>query len=481
MSREAKVGLFVSIGLILLFLLSTQVNRFQGFGKKGYEVTAFLDDASGLEEHAVVKMKGVKVGYVKRIALADGKVALTLFLFDRVKIPSDSAVTLAKESMLGSKYVNIVPGKTTRYLMSEGKITKQVHIPSFEEMGAQVAYAAEEIKAFVHELRETLDETNRKRLQETFANLEALTRDLREVTSANKARISDLIAHIDEAAQKFGDMSAKFSQSADTINGELPDLMAKLRVTLDRYKSVGEKLDRHIPVLAERYEKVGKNLNDILEENRQPLNKALTSFNDFFTDGRHIMSKLGTYIDSVTQTKLILGMDGFYMADDGNFKGGLHIDYMPYYTRHYMVDILSAPDYTERSVDGSFPGDEEHQKGKWRVSAQIGKRYRDFMIRGGIIENTAGAGLDWYMMHNKLKLSLEAFDFNAVNDIRGDNIHMRTMARYRFYKHINAYVGYDNFLNSEADNIFFGLGIRFEDDRMKYLLGAGASAAGSAK
>ncbi len=58
--------------------------------------------------------------------------------------------------------------------------------------------------------------------------------------------------------------------------------------------------------------------------------------------------------------------------------------------------------------------------------------------------------------------------------------HMRAMARYRFFKHLNAYAGADNFLNSKAFNVLFGLGINFEDDRIKYLLGSGAAAGASA-
>jgi phospholipid/cholesterol/gamma-HCH transport system substrate-binding protein len=146
-----------------------------------------------------------------------------------------------------------------------------------------------------------------------------------------------------------------------------------------------------------------------------------------------------------------------------------------------MLDIISAPDYTDTDDAGEYLGDLDHEKGKWYVSAQVGKRYRDFMVRGGLIESTAGGGVDWYVYHDKLKFSLDAYDFNAVNDLRGTNAHLRATVRYRFYKFINAYAGYDNFLNSDASNLFFGLGIRFEDDRMKYLLGAGAGAAGAAR
>ncbi|WP_457596848.1 MlaD family protein [Hydrogenimonas sp.] len=481
MKTEAKVGLFVTIGLLLLFALSTQVNRFQGVGKKGYDIEAVVKDASGLEKHAKVKMKGVEIGYVKKISLDGTNVVLTLFVFQNAKIPVDSEVVLTQESLLGSKYVNIIPGHAHRYLAAGGVIEKEKPTASFDEMGTEVAAAAAELKRFIHELRETLDAQSRGELKKTFANLEALTSDLRQIVSDNKENIDSLVVHIDEAARKFAMMSEKFSGSADTINAHLPELMTKLQETIDAYKGAGETLEKRLPTLADKFENLEDQLDVVIKENRKPLNNALVSVDRFFTKGQSTMAKLDNYLDAVTQTRLELGMDGFYLANDGNFKGGLHIDYMPYYSRHYMFDIVSSPDYSEKNSNGEYYGDLKHEQGKWYVSAQVGKRYRDFMVRGGIIESTAGGGIDWYAYHDKLKLSLDAYDFNAVNDLRGSNAHLRATVRYRFYRFLNAYAGYDNFLNTDADNIFFGLGIRFEDDRMKYLLGAGAGAVGAAK
>jgi len=481
MKTEAKVGLFVTIGLILLFLLSTQVNKFQGVGKKGYHVEAVINDAGGLEKHAKVKMKGVEVGYVENIELNGTKVVVTLFIYKNAKIPVDSEVVLTQESMLGSKYIDIRPGHAREYLAANGVITKQKPTTSFEEMGTEVAAAAAELKKFIHELRETLDTRSRDELKKTFSNLEVLTRDLREIVSGNKENIDNLVVNINDAAEKFAAMSEKFSGSADTLNAHLPQLMTKLQETIDAYKGAGETLDTRLPTLADKFENLEDQLDTVIRENRQPLNRALVSVDRFFTKGQGTIAKLDNYLDAVTQTRLELGMDGFYLADDGNFKGGLHIDYMPYYSRHYMIDVISAPDYSETNDRGEFPGDLSHESGKWYVSAQVGKRYNDFMVRGGLIESTAGGGIDWYAYHDKLKLSLDGYDFNAVNDLRGSSAHLRATVRYRFYRFLNAYAGYDNFLNSDAANLFFGLGIRFEDDRMKYLLGAGAGAVGAAK
>ncbi len=481
MKTEAKVGLFVALGLLFAFLLTTQVNNFQGVGRKGYKIDAYVQDASGLENHAKVKMRGVEIGYVEGMGLADKSVRLRLFIDQGVKIPSDSAVKLEQASMLGGKYVSIIPGQSENYLANSGALKRSLYTASLEQMGSEVASAAAELKQFIHELRQTLNEQSREQLRHTFANLEQLTKDLKEVVAKNRENLTRMVENINGAAVKFGKMSEKFAQSADTINADLPGLMAKLEETIDAYKGAGKTLDRRLPTLADKFESLEDDLDAVVQENRKPLNKALLSVNNFFTSGEKTMYKINRYLDAVTQSKLELGMDAFYMANDNDYRGSLHVDYMPYYTRHYMLDVVSTPNYGEQLDDGTYLGELDHEENDWYVSAQVGKRYRDFMIRGGLIENTAGGGIDYYWNHDRWKLSLDAFDFNAVNDLRGTNAHLRATLRYRFYKYLNAYVGYDNFLNSSADNLFFGLGIRFEDERMKYLLGAGAGAAGALK
>ncbi|WP_456485562.1 MlaD family protein [Hydrogenimonas sp.] len=481
MKTEAKVGLFVAIGLVLLFLLSTQVNRFQGVGKKGYDVQAVVSDASGLERHAKVKMKGVEIGYVKDISLSGTKVVLTLFVYKNAKIPSDSQVVLTQESLLGGKYINIIPGKTDRYLGQNGKLTREKPTASLDEMGLKVTEAAEELKGFIHELRETLNPESRTHLQKTFSNLDTITSDLKEVVASNKEGIDRLVKNINDAAEKFGTMSAKFSSSADTINSDLPDIMAKLQKTLDSFHGVGDTLNGRLPKLVDKFESLEDNLDIVIKENRKPLKNALASVDGFFKKGTGTIDKLDDYLDSITQSRLDMGLYSYYQANDAKLKGGTHLDYRPYYTRHYMFDIVSAPDYSKK-INGKYPADMDHESGKFYVSAQIGKRYDDFMVRGGLIESTAGAGIDYYAFYDKLKLTFDAYDFDATNDLRGTNPHLRAMARYRFLKHIDGYIGADNFLNSDAANMFMGLGISFEDDRIKYLLGAGASAgAGASK
>jgi phospholipid/cholesterol/gamma-HCH transport system substrate-binding protein len=158
MKIEAKVGLFVFLGLLAFFLLSTQVNSFGGMGKKGYTVSATMDTVLGLDKNAKVKMNGIDIGYVQDMTLAGRDVKVLMFIFEEVQIPIDSTIVMAQDSMLGSRFINLIAGVEDKMLISGGNLTKEKHLSSLDETSTSINDAALELKGFIKELRETFRE-----------------------------------------------------------------------------------------------------------------------------------------------------------------------------------------------------------------------------------------------------------------------------------------------------------------------------------
>lgn len=78
----------------------------------GYAVNAQFDRIDGLIVGNDVKMSGVKVGDVSRITL-DPKTFMAvveLSLDDSVKLPIDTSAQIVSESLMGGKYIALVPG-----------------------------------------------------------------------------------------------------------------------------------------------------------------------------------------------------------------------------------------------------------------------------------------------------------------------------------------------------------------------------------
>ena len=155
---EIKIGVFVFLGIISLFILSMQVNSFSNFGKKGYELYANINDATGLRKDAKVKMRGVNIGFLEKKELKNDKVRLTLFIQKGIKIPKGSIITLSQDSMLGEKYIKVIPAKTNQYIKVGGTINNYKKVATFDEAVDTINMAAEEFRKFMKKLNNTVDE-----------------------------------------------------------------------------------------------------------------------------------------------------------------------------------------------------------------------------------------------------------------------------------------------------------------------------------
>ena len=109
-SSEAKVGLFVLVGLIILGYMSFQVGK-QPFGlKRGYTLDVAFDSAAGLDQDASVQIAGVEIGRVESIVLKDGKAVVRLRIGAKVKLEKDTIAAIKTHGILGEKYVELYPG-----------------------------------------------------------------------------------------------------------------------------------------------------------------------------------------------------------------------------------------------------------------------------------------------------------------------------------------------------------------------------------
>jgi len=94
---------------------------------------------------------------------------------------------------------------------------------------------------------------------------------------------------------------------------------------------------------------------------------------------------------------------------------------------------------------------------KFTYSAQAGVRWRNFAPRAGIIESHFGAGVDYYLVQDKLRLSLESFDLN-----RSPRPQFRLWTQYALYEYFYLVFGINDFTLASEREIFFGLSFRFQ-------------------
>ncbi len=438
MRAEAKVCLFVLLGLFALFALSTRVQSVINFGKDGYRIHAQIPVANGLEPNTLVRINGVEAGYIERMSIRRGQVELTLFIYAENEIAEDSLLVVAQESLLGGNYINILYGNSPTLLGDGGRISEV-------KLHATLDEAVDEVQRFAANLNRTFDEKTQKELQQTITEFRLM-------------------------AEGINATAAEFRHTAHLINERLPTIMAQIDDLSREFAQMGSTVNERLPDMVAKFEAIEDELLAILQENRGPINETLASVDTFFKKGSETLDSIDEMVSKVDQAELQVELSYQRQLGDGYGRSRFGVAYLPNPSNYYMLDLTSTADLSRTDADGEVILPQTHEKGTTLISAQMGKRYSDWLLRAGIIESTGGVGLDRFLEADRLKLSMDLYDFNAVNDIRGSNPHLRFTARYLPWRHVGLYAGYDNILNSDAADFFVGAGVHFVDDDLKHLL-----------
>jgi len=495
MKTEAKVGLFITLSLLFLFGLLSQLSSFDNLFKKGYSISAKINDGSGLKDKAKVKLKGVDIGYVEKVTLLNNDVVTKLMIDEGVKIPTDSIIIISQDSLLGGKFLDIKPGTSTDVLMPNALLAKEEKVSSIADASTAADEAFQEIKFLVHDLRDIFNSGGKSDIQETLANLREFSKLLASISKEDNQTIHEILANANKSLvnanstiDKFAVMSEEitktskeFSIVGQGINRDLPSIMARLDSITQYLNRVSATLDSKLPTALDKFVKLEDNLNDTVEGNKDKLSSALTSVDGFFSNSTETMQKVDKYLDGMIKSELHVEMRSDEVYDDGGYsRSHINLTLKPDPSRYYMLGISSGPSFkADNDFSRGYVGNKKHEKGEFLLSAQYGKRFDDLLFRVGLIEGQGGFGIDYFALNDTLKVSANMFDFNAVNDIRGENLNLTTTMRYQFFKHINAYVSANNILNSRANSLSAGVGVSFVDNDLKNLLGTAASSASS--
>jgi len=468
MNTELKVGLFVLVGILSTLFLTFQVKNLEDLKEKGYNLYAVVGDASGLSKKSRVKMRGVKIGVVKSMQLVRKGVRLKLLINNDVKIPLNSSVALAQDNVLGGKYLQIIPSNSDEYYLPNQTITKYLPSASMNDVMTNLNEAINKVKILIDKLNNTLDENTSNNIKYTIANIKDSSVYLKNILKTTNEKLPTIMAKTNNLLDNANNLVSTYKKTGNIINNKLPSIMNKIDSLSKNLNEISIMVKKKLPKLADEYIKLGKNANTLLADNRQGLKDTITQAKNFFANGSNSFAKLDKFLGSVQKSQINVDISSDYLSKDDYFKTTTNIAYMPTPTKSYILGVTSRDDYSTQTAAAS-------KKSKIYLNAEIGKRFDNLLLRGGIIENTGGVGLDYFFNNDKLKLSMDIYDFNSENDYRGDNPHIDLTARYLYLKHLEFLAGVDNAINSDIRSYFLGIGVNFYDNDLKTLLSGGAT------
>ena len=482
-SSEAKVGLFVLIGFIILGYMSVQVGK-GGLGlKKGYTVDVFFDNVAGLGRDASVQIAGVEVGRVESIQLREGRALVTMRIAPDVQLEKDVTAAVKTHGVLGDKYVDIIPGTRGQALLEPGsRISLTERSADIDKLLTQAALIADDIKLLTGSLSKILGgEQGQQSLSAIIENTRLLTQNLNALIINNEAALR---ATLNNSRELTGNLNQVVANNSDKITQVLDGLKGASQQMQNTFASLND--------ISEGMKKGEGTVGQLLKENTtvDRLNKTLASLQDVtdkINQGKGSLGKLvndeetvnnintglagiNRYVTKAEQFRTFLSYRGEYLTSKSNMKSYLDLRLQPTLDKFYLLGIVTDP-RGKRTIQDVTDATGTTRKEIWDINsllfnAQIGKRLKDVVLRGGLLESTGGFGLDYMALDDNLKLSFEAFDF-----AQDRHAHLKAAAEYRFFKHLYFSAGWDDFISNQGNSSpYVGFSIRFEDDDLKYLM-----------
>ena len=183
---ELKVGIFVLIGIVILFIIVFSVGDVKLI-KYGYHIEVIINFAAGIGPSAPVRLAGVGIGQVDGIRIfydkkeKRSKAELSAWVNKDIRIEEDAVATINTLGLLGEKYLEIFPGTSDKRLLKDKDTMIGRDPVPMERIAENLVRLSDSVTVIVERLRKG-EGTIGKLLTEDkiYNDLEAFVEDIKK-------------------------------------------------------------------------------------------------------------------------------------------------------------------------------------------------------------------------------------------------------------------------------------------------------------
>ncbi len=243
---EFQVGALVIASLLVLFGGVLWISG-ASIGGDEFRIYARSEDAAQVKTGDVVLYRGVRLGSVSGVRIADGSVLLTLSLnagqIDG--LPADSRVVLQPGGFLGTQQVTIVAGDSSADLRSGDTIAASP-APELTQVASDLS---SEASGVLSRTRQLLSETTLASVERSTENFAATMDRLRQLVREEQGSLQRMISHLDSVTARLeaasdGPRVERTVASLDTLTARLKETSNELEESSASLSSILGKMDR---------------------------------------------------------------------------------------------------------------------------------------------------------------------------------------------------------------------------------------------
>jgi phospholipid/cholesterol/gamma-HCH transport system substrate-binding protein len=480
MSQAIKVGIFATICLVILAVLIWKIEDVNPFHQKGERIDAVFDTVAGLDDKASVRVAGVKIGKVDGIGLVGEKARVSLLLEHPIPLTQGTRARIANMGLLGDKYVELVPGPPAAPRLPQGAVLPGEAPVSFDQAIAKIDKIGDSIQGItgqlnggpgggaINRLLDNIERTSdeiRLLVAENRLNVAATTANFNQFSATLARELPRLTSQMERTV---GQISRLVEENQGDVKGSLENirtLTAHLQTSVDNLNKISGKI-------ASGQGTVGKLVND-----EEAYHKVVSTLDSIKGGVETVSSTIG----ALQRFRFDLDLNGYVLKKDSQSNFFLDVDPQSG-PRLYRAGLSTTPSgkVTTKTqvITTTLPDGSKQVETIDRVETDNSRVFtglfgyrapNDLRLWAGLVEGAGGveAEYPYPWRRTSLLFKFDAFDFNRPNNLRP---HLRLSTRWQLTPNLYLIGGYDDPL--ERSSLFVGGGIRWNDDNIKYLLGA---------
>ena len=476
-SRYAKIALFfiVLVGAGSVYIV-TSASGMSDFNTREYR--AVFTDATGLTTRSKIYLAGVAVGRIKGITLSGNEAVLQLAILKNVQLREGTLIARKSSSILGTSILTLDPASEPAPFISPGgmiaaskdTIDMDAAIGTVQDLGEQIS-----------RLLKDFQENQLALLSVSLQTFNAIAQKTNEQADAELERVSRILESTAQITESVQRIMVKGEDSGDGPAGDI-------YVTLENIRMISDEISRGRGNVGQAiydsqlYESILSTVQR-LEVAVLKLQDTLDTINTAAASAGTVIESAGVIVDKAAGLGVQVDTSGSYLVSGGQVQAGASIRLIPSSNdRWYRIGVSSVPGgystrtVKETSIDGAVPEIKDVTETSYNffaVDAELARRFGVMTLRGGLLENTAGMGLDIQPLR-WVSASAEVFNFRT-----GEKPNLRgTITIYPFFdpdsdkpwQWIYVKGGITESLSDNRD-FFVGGGIRFADREIKGLVG----------
>ena len=293
LSKEARIGLLVTISLVIFFIGFYFLKGADIFSNER-EYYCYYNNVDGLLNSANVQIKGLNVGHVAHMQLENGKgVRVSIMVDKSIALPEGSVASLQSLDLLGTKIITIAPSNGPGILPKGAELVTEKQGGIVDNVTAELTPRLQEMKGTIVELdtalagiNDVVGEENQKVITAALKSIKATADNMAALSAAlgnESGEISSILHNLNSITTNLAKNNDTVKMIMANVNNVTRQLSnAPIQQTFASLQSVSAQLHDVMTKINNGEGSLGKMVNDkALYDN---LTKSLHSLDSLMGD-----------------------------------------------------------------------------------------------------------------------------------------------------------------------------------------------------